>query len=80
MQVSRKLISVEQHRPSLAIPWHNTKLLSSLPAQDGDAVGSEVVGAVVGSELVGETDGDVVGDVDGDTVGSEVVGAVVGSW
>ena len=47
---------------------------------DGETVGLEVVGELVGSFVVGWEVGDeVVGVDDGETVGLEVVGELVGS-
>ena len=57
------------------------------PLQDGDLVGTEVVGAIYGkvvrSEVVGDVVGEivgseVVGESVGDMVGSEVVGEIAG--
>ena len=49
------------------------------PLQDGDLVGTEVVGAIYGKVVRSEVVGDVVGEIAGDSVGSDVVGDTVGS-
>ena len=75
------MVSLQQW-PVPAATWHNIAFHVSSAAHDGDAVGSEVTGALVGfvavgvelvgSEVVGDVVGERVGDVVGEPVGEQV--------